>query len=564
MSQHLDDYQINGIRFANALCLCCMEAGNRAALRNAGILELFVNLLQKKSWCKIHERLISALACFVYCDISMEILMRSNITDVLFCHLENAVMTRNNYDRRDNCVSSAESETLFSAKTDKVSILSFDSEEPNFRGEEMAPSNYAETDWMQAEDNSEPHLMSEKDGELHLMTEINNSIVCSQPGKTEFIEDLLDHKEKPVSKRPKYSINSPTYQLSFDITCTKPAEVDNQGPLNIFDAQSFNWSNTDVSNSPRCYSPLGNASPYYSPEQSPIYAPLSASPTYTCTFTDLSPPLSPQYLFSQHSNSDKLNCSSSYGDQVGQDDRNNISFNLYGSDDHAGPKCNVNDIINSDLESAYVGDSENNITKSISKRGIETDETVTHSVTTESLLEAKHTTDYFLSSKDNSVTIQNILVLISRVTYIDDSCCSIVSLRLCIYLIQLFSSYPRASRILQRIMRNTKCFEKILISKIPLLFILDIETLNSQCLAPVIESCGKKDSPKSLCKLLNSGMVMKLLPKDAHSETSEQFCLLASVSNVAESYFGSGTLMRLWHVKSNKVELAVTILPLCK
>ena len=71
----------------NALCHYCQEAVNRVRMRDGKGLELMLMLLGEPDYSLIHNRLISALVCFLYDENSIEILLQNGVVGVLVDHL---------------------------------------------------------------------------------------------------------------------------------------------------------------------------------------------------------------------------------------------------------------------------------------------------------------------------------------------------------------------------------------------------------------------------------------------------------------------------------------------
>jgi hypothetical protein len=435
------------LQYTNALCLCCLEAGGRAAIRSAGLLNMFLELLRNVRWRVIHERLISALACFVYCDLSMAILLKGNLISILLNFLEVAVgdiaarkstssKEQNTSDNDKNSVNSIETHTVIEVENSKQDDLH-------------------KLDSSETRTNVEGNL-----------AEVNVADLEGLPSNGEGVDS---DEMKLESKRPKYSIHSPSYQGTFDNHATEGGE----GPLNIFDAWNYRWMDggtSSASSSPtRCYSPLRSNSPYLSPEQSPAHdSSASLSPPHIASFDSVSPPLSPASPLSPKAEAFKI---------------------TYVSDDSSGgfevPALTKGQYSSTSADETSVssGFDERNFTSN----GLDSDETagnnghsmckVVVNLTTsgeESISSSASsgviTNKQVSSFNCSETTIQNILILISRSTYVDDRCQGLTNFRAFTCFLCLHNTHPRASRILLRIVRNTKCFESIVSSRIPQLF----------------------------------------------------------------------------------------------
>lgn len=72
----------------NALCLCCREAVNRVRIREQKGLHLLLEILQQDQFSKIHDRIISALVCYLYDDASFNVLLDNGVVPILLHHLK--------------------------------------------------------------------------------------------------------------------------------------------------------------------------------------------------------------------------------------------------------------------------------------------------------------------------------------------------------------------------------------------------------------------------------------------------------------------------------------------
>jgi len=74
----------------DALCQCCRDANNQIKIREQGGLPLLINLLSNSGLENIHDRIISALVCFIYDDASIAVLLHNRLVPTLVSHLYHA------------------------------------------------------------------------------------------------------------------------------------------------------------------------------------------------------------------------------------------------------------------------------------------------------------------------------------------------------------------------------------------------------------------------------------------------------------------------------------------
>lgn len=71
----------------DALCQCCRDANNRIRVREQGALSVLIDLLSNDKFTSIHDRIISALVCFIYDDASIAVLLHNQLVPTLISHL---------------------------------------------------------------------------------------------------------------------------------------------------------------------------------------------------------------------------------------------------------------------------------------------------------------------------------------------------------------------------------------------------------------------------------------------------------------------------------------------
>lgn len=70
------------------LCMCCKESVNRLKVRNTDILQYFLQSLEDDHYSQMHDKLISALQCFVFDETGISILLEHGLIRVLIKHLQ--------------------------------------------------------------------------------------------------------------------------------------------------------------------------------------------------------------------------------------------------------------------------------------------------------------------------------------------------------------------------------------------------------------------------------------------------------------------------------------------
>lgn len=541
------------LQYTNALCLCCLEAGGRAAIRTAGLLNMFLELLRNVKWRVIHERLISALACFVYCDLSMAILLKGNLISILLDFLEMAV--------GDIAVrKSTSSKEQNTSDNDKNSV-------DNIETHTMIEAENSKQDDVHKLDSTEARTYVEGN-----LAEVNVADLEGTPTNGEGVDS---DDMKLGSKRPKYSIHSPSYQGTFDNHATESGE----GPLNIFDAWNYQWMDggtSSASSSPtRCYSPLRSDSPYLSPEQSPAHdSSALLSPPHITSFDRVSPPLSSASSLSPKAEAFEISYVSD--DSSGGFDVPALTKGQYSP-------------TSADETSMSSGFDERNF----ASNGLDSDETAVNnghsSMCEEVVVNLTTSSEESISSSSSSgidankrvssfncseTTIQNILILISRSTYVDDRCQGLTNFRAFTCFIRLHNTHPRASRILLRIVRNTKCFENIVSSRIPQLFTfmeassskLSCSQMKELCCMDSIHSGSSIGAPVGNF-LRDFGL--QLLCDEVNYVDCVQHFLLSDLGKIIDSHGASycsvvTRLLRSEASNSLRCTTAINILLLCR
>jgi len=223
----------------DALCHCCRDANNRIKIREEGGLSVLTDLLSNSQLASIHQRIISALVCFIYDDASITILLQNRLIPTLISHLYRlaGIDYESGFLGLDSSFDVCESLKMDLIETADNSLERFDnasvccndlksadeeltgfSAETEFNQSDLLNSSLGfsiETDNPDAAAAEEP--LSAADTTL---LESDKSDVVNNKGTQEF--DLLSTFDEPTVseanageicvKTSRYSINSPTYK----------------------------------------------------------------------------------------------------------------------------------------------------------------------------------------------------------------------------------------------------------------------------------------------------------------------------------------------------------------
>ena len=291
---------------ANALCLSCCEVVNRVRVKDNGGLQLMLKMLKETEYARIHDRLITALACFLYDESGWEILMKNDLVNVIVKHLkrvanldqlplEKTSEKEGQYDtkkktgsdrpdaNRDESVKETpstaskapvtDSRTEPTIKQDDKRLLLKTLDNPSAdAGSEPTVKSSIDTNPPTVDETVKESTKGNKSDPLEEMDEENES-----GRKIKFTLDtadtseIQDTHEEPKGEEgeldknvkstvPRYSVDSPTYKSVVDWT---PDDYYSSGPKNILESEHF-----------QCASP-DRYSGYSSPSNYGPYSPLS-------------------------------------------------------------------------------------------------------------------------------------------------------------------------------------------------------------------------------------------------------------------------------------------------
>ncbi|XP_033748539.1 armadillo repeat-containing protein 5-like [Pecten maximus] len=224
----------------NVLCLCCKDVVNRVKIRDNNILPKFLDSLKDNEYKRLHDRVISALLCFLYDESSLELLLQKGLIPLLLTHLQRVAAFTSNVVKLDIVV----------AKSSKSKSSELDITADNLKAEPDDISHECQTlpiDTEETKGQTEAVLTNIEQGPLNLD------------------EDTAEEPTVSTEKKYHYSIDSPTYQVSSEWNL----DAYSQGAK----CKSFNHEPTSPQYSST--SPLSTIS-YYSPSLSPEdYSPTS-------------------------------------------------------------------------------------------------------------------------------------------------------------------------------------------------------------------------------------------------------------------------------------------------
>ena len=87
MFNEVEDTSVQ-LSILNIVCLCCKESVNRVKVRNFGGLKILCSTLSDDKYHKMHDRIISALQCFVFDEAGLNVLLEQNLVPILMQHLQ--------------------------------------------------------------------------------------------------------------------------------------------------------------------------------------------------------------------------------------------------------------------------------------------------------------------------------------------------------------------------------------------------------------------------------------------------------------------------------------------
>ena len=261
---------------------------NRVRIRDGGGLELLLGFLDDAAYRALFNRIISALVCFLYDEVGMEILRTSGLVTIMLKQL-----------RRIARLDDTES-------TDEATKVTFtiggeeDDEEEEIKEEKLQTDSecdlLAVTKEMDLDEgerrNAETHPEKPLDAEKSLEsadlvdTAQQTSNIASESISRSNSEEAKNAQSQSKPEEPRYSIDSPTYKAISEYTLNFDTE---DGPLNIIDAHQLSSDNVySPSSSPRSRSnsPVGSFSPlsvssYISSDWSPGNSPLPSPPMFS-------------------------------------------------------------------------------------------------------------------------------------------------------------------------------------------------------------------------------------------------------------------------------------------
>ena len=465
----------------NVVCMCCKDVVNRVKIREQGGLLMLLAFLKSGKLKNLHERIISALQCFLYDEASIEILLEADLVTTLMEHLK--------------------------------TICSFESSTPETDHE---LGSFIEDEHL----NDAHNYNKKKDCEINAKDE-NTCVEIGENLKTELViknperseEDILDIEKEVKENTPNeinntkkkkkdhvYSIDSPTYKAtsnwmmpdnsSGDIKCKQsfsPMEAGSyKSPLSTISYYSPSLSPGDFS---PCTSPTTSSSQV---NEDPDY-PFVCSVSYMCGSPE-KPKQSDSTMSPGGYSPNQSTANVSQGELIFSESE----------EEEMEMETNVKMIENENenLEPGISLSSENSGIQNSTDMGVDVDmksasaQNVTSIISnikdTDDILSGKHKSlrsspspddiDYQLPKRRKldpetfrfgpTLSENHILMIVSRISQMSDPSKYLMKSNfvdiLLDYIAKVDKAELRAARILSRLAKNPHCFEKFIQMRIPL------------------------------------------------------------------------------------------------
>jgi hypothetical protein len=480
----------------NALCLACKESLNRVRIREQGGLIILLDLLNDEDLEMIHNRLVGSLLCFLYDEPSIQILLSNNVITILTNHLSKCM------GQKKQTLTYSSFNTAVDKLIDIVSKETDSSDAPEADNVIMTDGLIVEYEAIDTTDGLPLDMLDPEKSQSKSLTLPTG--------------DGIDKSDEPSQiTSHKYSMDSPTYkeisESALEIT------YDAGGPRNISECYDYGttsstgqWSPASYIGSPlRCpspgtssYSPLSNASTYVSPTWSLQSSSLGdqsldwdreLSPLSCEDASPASSPTKPGGL---------LHMSYSWPGE----------FSPTTAVQYASPDKQSSPAHPSLLSVAECG--QHNISHSAIVPQYSSSEEEDKQSEGETLIEdSQLPTKHHLPEEHKTITVGNILIFFSRVSFMDNASKYLSKWHVLNGLLELVAAThakednrKRAYRILVRIFRMS-CLEAIVSSAVPM--ILTLMTNLSTASSTPKTSAGNKALRGD--RLLESGASIKLL-----------------------------------------------------
>ena len=287
------------LKAVNCLCLCCQEVVNRVKIKAAGGLKAILDMLGDDEYKKIHSRIISSLICYMYDDEALETMLQVQLVPTLLTHLRRVarlptvspdwqalrtVLSPEDWEiREQRCAAVEEEEAMEEDQGCQGSVLEEIKEEPDESNKDVMEINCDqitssskspelvdnaticarsindkvqdnETMAINLQDVADPlNLESPADGQniggdvplvnlrnetdpLHLQNPTDPlNLEGGSLRQTDLDEPGEVSEVEASPPRPKYSIDSPSYQAA----CRASTRDHYRGPSNLREAQDY-------------------------------------------------------------------------------------------------------------------------------------------------------------------------------------------------------------------------------------------------------------------------------------------------------------------------------------
>jgi len=263
----------------NALCQCCRDANNRIKIREQGGLSVLTNVLSDDQLTRIHDRVISALVCFIYDDASITVL-QSLLVPTLISHLYrvSGIVKKSDFTGLD-----CHFKIIDSLRTDLTEISHSDLDyldDADISGDDRSRSFPADTEIIKDNDlancagssavstgNDNRDDIVEKPSFATDALQSDELNIDRSKGALELVDEPIDTETNTVEvgvKTHRYSMNSPTYKAvsawRMELDEDRDSSCDRRSPRNIWEGARMYAENISTLSPPPA-SRAGSVSP---------------------------------------------------------------------------------------------------------------------------------------------------------------------------------------------------------------------------------------------------------------------------------------------------------------
>ncbi|XP_069135474.1 uncharacterized protein [Argopecten irradians] len=280
----------------NVLCLCCKDVVNRVKIRDNNILPKFLDCLKDTEYKRLHDRVISALLCFLYDESSLELLLQNSLIQLLLAHLQRvagytSVVVKLDEEVTDKKVAKIDlqfdSSKLDMQKAESENVTNDEKETLRQRMTVMTAEEEKTTvltikgqtkSVLTTEEQVESILTTEGQTHSDMATErqTKSGLTSIKQGPSNLDED--EEVTASTEKKYHYSIDSPTYQVTSEWNLDTYSQGAKCKSFNR-DPTSPQYSNTSPLSTISYYSPSLSPGDFSSPT-SPVMSKVNEDPDY--------------------------------------------------------------------------------------------------------------------------------------------------------------------------------------------------------------------------------------------------------------------------------------------